>query len=335
MYHIEQINVNNQTWSIIYLERKNLKVAFMNYGAAIYQLNVPDSNGLFENIVIGYKDMDSYWMNKRHVNATIGPTAGRIKDATFELDGVTYQLDKNFEDKHNLHGGSAALSYTLFDYTVYHQDSYDQVVFTATQENGQYPGVQHYQISYRVYDSEIEIAFHASTNRKSLVNLTNHAYFNLSGNLKRNIFDQVLMLNATKKMKLNDEMIPYAVEDISNTKYDYRIPRRVFDQELLEIDDPYILDEVDYNIPQASLMDHVSKRRLDVYTTYPCIVCYTDNFPMTYELMHCAKNERYMGICFETQNPPNGLYVEGMEQSILDPNMTYSHKTRFVFSIMS
>ena len=106
-----------------------------------------------------------------------------------------------------------------------------------------------------------------------------------------------------------------------------------FDIYTIEIDDPYMLNEVNDKIIQASLYDRKSQRHLDIYTTYPTIVCYTDNFPMTYPLKYGVENITHMGVCFEAQNPPNGICLEDIESSILLPADEYHHSIRYVFSI--
>ena len=335
MYSIKKFDVNKQEWTFITAERKNICVTLMNYGAAIYTLDVPDKENRMENVVITYEKLSSYIKNKRHLNATIGPTAGRIQKAEFVLDGETYHLDKNFEGKHNLHGGDEALSYTLFDYDIKEDDDSTIIEFAAVKNQKKigYPGNQKYRIVYTIIDNEIKIDFFAETDTVTLVNLTNHAYFNLSGNLKSDILNQEMMINASKKMSLNEEMIPVGVEDITNTLYDFNDMHSIQANNLLEIDDPYMLNEVNDKTIQASLYDRISKRQLDIYTTYPTIVCYTDNFPMTYPLKYKAENKTHMGVCFEAQNPPNGIHLKGIESSVLLPLKDYHHSTRYVFSV--
>jgi aldose 1-epimerase len=99
------------------------------------------------------------------------------------------------------------------------------------------------------------------------------------------------------------------------------------------VDDPYLLDTKSIDDIAVTLIEPASKRRLDVYTTYPCVVCYTDNFPQTTPLGFERPNITHMGICFETQNPPNGIHVEDVESSILRPHERYYHKTIFAFGL--
>lgn len=327
--------IDDQELVFIHVEQENITATFLNYGAAIYDIFVPDALGKMEGVVITYQELSSYIQNKRHLNATIGPTAGRIKDAMFTIGSKTHHIDPNFAEKHTLHGGKDALSYTLFDYQVVEEENQSEIIFKTRKKAGEqlYPGNQQYTIIYTVSSGTITIEYVAETDYPSLVNLTNHAYFNLSGNLKTNILHHEMRIRAIQAMTLDSEMIPYGVHTITNTPLDFTSLRPINKPSFVEIDDPYILTDCTLDHPQATLIDPTTKRRLDVYTTYPAIVCYTDNFPMTYNLAYGAKNERYMGVCFEAQNPPNGLVVEGVESSILHPDERYYHKTIYRFSI--
>ena len=335
MIDIRPVTAGEHTFHLITVTQPHIEVTFFDYGAAIYDLKVPDQNGTMETVVIQYKHIEDYIENIRHVNATIGPTAGRIKDAQFTLNGTTYQLDKNFEDKHNLHGGSDALSYTKFDFNVVQEQHRTEVTFTTYKSDTKkgYPGNQKYMIIYTVLDSEVRIEFVAETDEDTLVNLTNHAYFNLSGNLSSDIRTHHLKIDASNRMALDDEMIPTGVESILNTPYDFTKERPIDDGDFVENDYPYLLDEVDRLVAQATLFDPDSKRQLDIFTTYNTIVCYTDNFPMPYDLAFDAPNKPYMGICFETQLPPNGIHLEDMDSAILSPDNRYYHQTRWLFSL--
>lgn len=335
MYSIKKVTLDNQEITLISIETPSLDIRFIDYGAAIYDLKVPDKNGRKETVVLQYRSLEQYPFNNRHLNASIGPTAGRIKDGLFTIDDVSIQLDQNFQNKHNLHGGHDALSYTTFDFELMEEDERIQVAFTAFKKNyyQQYPGNQEYRIIYTIIGQCVTVEFIAKTDTPTLVNLTNHAYFNLSGNLQTTIMNHKMQIHATEKLALDDEMIPYGIENIEKTVYDYTHLQPIQKPGFPGIDDPYLLDKVGIDNIAATLIDPTSKRRLDVYTTYPCVVCYTDNFPQSDDLAYDRDNVLHMGVCFETQNPPNGIYVDGVESSILRPTDRYYHKTIFQFSL--
>jgi aldose 1-epimerase len=321
--------------NIIQVKFPNFEVAFLDYGATIYSVKTLDKFGLLEEVLLKYENIEDYIDNDRHLNAIIGPTAGRIKNAVFDIDGRTYSLEKNFLNKHNLHGGRAALSRVQFEFTISEQKDKTFINFHTSIKDGVfgYPGDREFRIHYVISQNKIQIEFFATTTKPTLINLTNHAYFNLSGNLKTNILNHKLHILASKKLQLNNEMIPEKVVGVANTRFDFREEKAVKETKCFELDDPFLLDTSDINIPKATLYNEENGRYLQVFTTYPAIVCYTDNFPMNYTLAYQAKNERYMGICFETQNPPDGIHLKGLESSILKPHQQYRHKTIFIFSV--
>ncbi|QMS84351.1 aldose epimerase family protein [Candidatus Xianfuyuplasma coldseepsis] len=335
MYSIKKIPVGDQVLTMITVNTPQLDISFIDYGAAIYDLQVPDKDGHKETVVLQYQNMQQYLENKRHLNASIGPTAGRIQNGVYTIDDTTIQLDQNFLKKHTLHGGVDALSYTFFDFELLEEEERVQVTFKTVKKQyfQQYPGNQEYEIVYTIEGLNITIEFIAKTDTPTVINLTNHAYFNLSGNLRSTIMNHEMQIHASTKLALDDEMIPYAVESITDTIYDYTDMQPIQKPGFPGIDDPYMLDHVGLDTIAATVQDPVSKRRLDVYTTYPCVVCYTDNFPQDDALAFDRDNVLHMGVCFETQNPPNGIYVEGVESSILRPHERYYHKTIFAFSV--
>ncbi len=328
------INVIKKNFNIDLIEVNTewLQITLLNHGARIYSLSIPDIDNNLENVVLTFKDLDDYLGENHHLNATIGPTSGRIENAEFKINETTYRLDKNDNDN-NLHGGEAALSKVIFDYDIEKLEGKTIIEFTTTKIENMYPGIQKYKITYTITSHEVKIDYCATTTKPTLVNLTNHTYFNLSGDLKRDILDQEIMLNASNRLELDHVFIPIYKKDIMNTPYDFRKMHSIKGDDIIELDNPYLLDEINSKIIQASLYDNISKRRLDVYTTYSTIVCYTQNFPIYNQYVHGIHQEKHMGVCFEAQNHPNGINMEGYETSILKPNEKYQHQTRFVFSI--
>jgi len=336
MYNIKKQLVNEMEFSLISVKQSNIEITFINYGATIYSVNIPDFKGNMENILIQYKNLEDYIENARYLNAIIGPTAGRINEGEFNLNGKQVFLDKNFIGKHNLHGGEDSLSFKLFNYYIEDNLKETKVTFTLDikEEEQNYPGNQKYKIIYTIIEGKLSIEYYAVTDKPTIINLTNHAYFNLSGNLKNNILNHKMEIKASNIIELNDECIPIKKKDILESKLDYTNLRIIKDNKFNGIDHPYLLDEVSINRPQVKLIDPISRRMVTVYTSYNTVVCYTDNYPMNQELQYNVENSKHMGICFETQNPPNGINIDGLESSILKPGEEYYHQTVFIFSIV-
>lgn len=331
---VKKVNKILDNVDLIEIKTEFLEITLMNHGARIYSLYMPDKSGNKENVVLTLKDTNKYFEYLNHLNATIGPTSGRIEGATFKIDDNIYRLDKNDNDN-NLHGGNEALSNRVFDYKIENFKDKVKVFFSLfkPEKIPGFPGNQNYRVTYTIFSDEIRIDYYADTDKNTLVNLTNHTYFNLSGNLKRDILEQELFINATNMMDVDKYFIPSEKQNIIDTPYDFKEMHKIKSEKIIEIDNPYLLDDKNNKIIQASLFDRDSGRLLDVYTTYSTIVCYTQNFPINEEYVQGLNQDKYMGVCFEAQKHPNGINMNGFETSILKKDEIYQETTRFVFSV--
>ncbi|MCF7926779.1 MAG: galactose mutarotase [Candidatus Izimaplasma sp.] len=339
MYKINHYTVENQPFTFIEVRQSGIKVTFMDYGATIMSIFTKDKTGKYETILMAYDSLDSYIENDAYLNATIGPNSGRIKDGKFMIDDTTYQVEKNFENNSNLHSGSDAFSFQVFDYDIHDTPSYTRVTFTLHAKEQNFPGNKEIKIVYTVKNQSLLIEFIGQTDKPTLLNMTNHAYFNLSGNLKRPILDHYLQINSSKHLALDKHFVPEKVTSNIQTKLDFKTKKQIKDNffEGIEktptkgIDEPLLLDTVNFNDRQVYLYDEVSGRKLEIYTTYECVVCYTHNNPNKHDLLFDKKQIPHMGVCFETQHAPNGINIKGQNNSILRPGDTYYEKTLFKF----
>ena len=339
MHSINKYIANRREITFIELKNENISVTFMDMGATLISIFTKDKHGKSESILMAYKNLKDYIEGEMYLNATIGPFSGRIANASFTLNNKKIKLEKNFFKTENLHGGFETLAYKVFDYKV----EENKVIFTyrKKKECSKFPGNQTFKITYTLSDNDLLIEFEANTDEDTLVNLTNHAYFNLSGNLKSNIMDHTLQINSSKTLELNEKFAPVGVKETLPKQLDFKKEKHIKDNfyegiyDLPEkgIDNPLLLDEVSFDIPQVILKDSKSGRKMEVYTTYPCVVVYTHNHPDKRPLLFGAKHEMHMGICFETQYEPNGINVEGLNKSILKKEDTYYEKTKLTFSI--
>lgn len=335
--------VNDQEFSVLNIKQKNIEVSFIDYGAAITSIKIPDKNGILEDVIMSYQDLESYIENECYLNAIVGPIAGRIKNAEYKINNKSYFLEKNFLDNENLHSGSETFSYRFFDYEILEETNQTTVTFTIRKENdhSNFPGTVDVKVIYTVKDTELLIEYVAKTDEDTLLNLTNHAYFNLSGNLKSNVLEHQLLLNCKQAMRLDNNNVPVAVENIENTFLDFTTlkPIRenfypgIYESNTKGIDHPFVVDNKGFDKLQASLYDPISKRFMEVYTTYPSIVVYTHNYPDKKQLAYNIKTEQHLGICFEAQNYPNGVNIPSLDSSILKKEDTYYQKTLYKFSV--
>ena len=344
MHLINKYTARQREFTFIELKREKISATFMDYGATILSIFTQDKEGVSESILLAYNNLHSYVENDMYVNATIGPFSGRIDNATFKIDDVEHRVDKNVKGQNiNLHGGSETIAFKFFDYLVEECEDHDKLTFTYHKKDlaSKFPGKQKYKIVYSLYDTELLIEFIAKTDEDTIVNLTNHAYFNLSGNLKRDILHHNVSINSSKTLELNEEAAPIGVKSSVGTFLDYRELQEVqsnffdgiYDTSAKGIDHPFMLDDVGFEHKQVVLEDPISKRRMEVYTTYPCVVVYTHNYPDEKELLFGATHKQHMGICFEAQFEPNGMNVSGLNDSILRKDNKYYHKTLLKFSV--
>ncbi|MED5078269.1 galactose mutarotase, partial [Geobacillus stearothermophilus] len=189
---------------------RGMELSTTNYGCIVTDIRVPDRNSNIENVVLGFDRFEPYVENEPYFGAVIGRVAGRIQGASFELDGVTYRLAKN-ENNNHLHGGPNGFHRVLWQAEPVQRDDAVGIVFSYTSPDGEegYPGTVHVQVAYWLNNNnEWTVTYRARSNKTTLVNLTNHTYFNLSGNGKRDILDHTLTIQSSRVLELNEELIP-------------------------------------------------------------------------------------------------------------------------------
>lgn len=324
------------TLQFVRLVNDTMDVVFCDYGAMIYDLKTKDQNGQWQSIVMQYDHLEDYHENPLYMNAVVGPIAGRIQGASFELNNKTIQLQPNHLETESLHSGEDGLSFVCWSIDA--TDTF--VVFRyETPLESAFPGRQRFEVHYTLVDSSLLVEFHATTTEDTVVNLTQHAYFNLSGNLTDDILGHHHFVRATKALRLNQKFSPVGVEpvpaflDFSRFQpLTHHLTKEVDQQPTKGIDHPLLLDHA-AGQPDVVLYDPHSNRSMSVTTSYPCVVVYTHNHPDTKRLKHKDTHPKRCGICFETQYEPNGINVEGLHSAILRAGERYYHQTRFTFGL--
>lgn len=343
MYSINKQNVENNEFTFIEVNQKDIKVTFMDYGATILSILVPDKDGIMESVVMAYDKLNSYIDNNMYLNATIGPNSGRIENANYIINNEDIQVEKNFQNSENLHSGSDCFAFKIFDFEVFDSPGSTKVVFKyeKNENDSVFPGNQIIKIIYTVSSTNLLIEFEGETDKDALLNMTNHTYFNLSGNMKNRILDHKLQVNSKQYIELNKNFVPFKISSSSKTIYNFfnekklseSLNEAVYDLPTLGIDHPFIFEDVGFNYKQISLKDPISKRELEVYTTYPCAVIYTHNYLEPIKLLFDVEHVRHLGICLETQNEPNGINIKGLNDSVLRSDVMYYHKTLYKFKV--
>ena len=316
------------------------EVEILNLGGIITKIITPDKNGILENIIVGYKDIESYIQNPSYFGAIIGRTSGRICEGQISIDGVNYDLAKNY-NPHQGHGGNKGFNSKIWDVKIREEeDNITLKLYTKSldmEEN--YPGNLDLCVSFNIYeDYKIEQTYEAISDKKTLVNMTNHSYFNLSGDIKRPITDEYLKIDCDYILELDQTCIPTGKKiNVENTPFDFKkkmmIGNRIDDDhKQIKIghgyDHVFILNN---SQNQIKLNDIISGRNMTIDTNQDCVVIYSMNFPDDIELYNGKKTQRRYGICFETQAPPIGKDMCFIEDSILNKGEKYIQKTTYRF----
>ncbi|MED3563247.1 aldose epimerase family protein [Bacillus xiapuensis] len=321
-----------------------MRVSCLNYGCVITKIMVPDRGGMMENVVLGFDNFNDYLEWSPYFGAVVGRVAGRIKDARFELDGKEYQLAKN-EGANHLHGGQKGFSSCFWQAEKIENEQAAGVKFTYQSPDGEegYPGHLNTAVTYLLTnENELEITFEATTDQTTIVNLTNHTYFNLSGNLKRDITDHILQQEGDRILELGSDLIPTGnMIETAGTPFDFSKGRRLRDgiystyaQNVLVgngYDHPLIFSKQGEN--SILLSDEESGRRLEVTTNQPCVVLYTGNFLEGPYSISGVPARDYLGVCLETQGFPDAIHHPEFPTIILNPEEVYFGKTTYRFFV--
>lgn len=308
------------------------EVSIMTYGGAITSLKTPDHHGNFGDIVLGFETLDEYARNPRYFGALIGRHANRIARGRFSLNGVEYQLPCNNGPNH-LHGG-----FKGFDKRVWNGSTAGNVVHLSyLAEDGEegYPGNLTAVVTYALVDNELYIDYHATTDRDTIVNLTNHSYFNLRG--AGTILDHELMLNADHFTPVSSDLIPTGeIKSVEGTPMDFRKAKAIgaeLDQVAGGYDHNFVLNDWDGSLRLAArLYEPVSGRALEILTTEPGIQFYSGNF---LDGSYIGKNgvayEKYTGLCLEPQHFPDAPNHPNFPSTVLRPGEEYKHRSVYRF----
>ena len=313
------------------LENKFLKVEFLNLGAIIKKIEFKDKNGNKKNIVLGYEDIEKYRENPAYLGAVIGRTAGRIKDGIFKLDDTEYQLDKN-NNGNTLHGGKNSISHRFWNV----QNIENGLCFSIKSchlDNG-YPANVEIKVSYILNDNELLIKYFATTDSLTYLNLTNHSYFNLSGNPDNTIYEDILKIDSNYLIGINENSIPCETINLDNSIFNFKEAKKL--EEFFKADDkqktianngidhPYIFNE---EIGKLEIKNIKSGIKISVETNNPAVVIYTANY------LQDIGFKKHSAICFETQEVPNLYRDENINifPTFIDKNTNYEKYTKFIF----
>lgn len=333
-----------KTGLYILRNKNNMEVCVTNFGGRIVSIMAPDRNGTMRDVVLGFDSIQDYIKYPSDYGASIGRYANRIAHGRFSLDGVTYQLPQN-NYGHCLHGGPKGFQYVVYD--VAHVDSSEiKLCYHAKDMEQGFPGNLDCSVTMNLTDdNSIDIRYEAQTDKPTIVNMTNHSYFNLDGDPNRNNSEYLLMVNASNYTPVDSTfMTTGEILPVEGTPMDFRQPTVLGEQlskdsEQLKnghgIDHNWVLDtKGDINQVCASLESLYSGIKLEVYTDEPGIQVYTGNFLDGTQTgkKHITYNFR-ASVCLETQKYPDTPNKPQWPSCVLRPGEKYMSHTIFKFTV--
>lgn len=334
MYKIDKFN----SFNIIHVEKKGIKISLLDYGATIYQLQTPDISNNYEDIVLRYNNLQDYYNNDIYLNTTIGPIAGRIKNGEIFTNNKSYILNKNFLSKHTLHSGELALSFKKFNYEINEDSSTTNIIFSY-QANNKLNINYTIRVIYIISDYQVKIKYELNTLNDFYFNITNHAYFNLSGNLKRDIKNHVVQLNTKKRHLLDKDLITTnkisedPLYDFSKAKPIKEALSKLENTDTGGLDDIYYFPNHNPNTPMAIVYEPISKRQMKVYSSYDHLVFYSHNNTDNKPLKHINKHPKHYGLCFECEKSPYGYDNNHASNPYLKIKQTYQEYITYKFGL--
>lgn len=329
------------------INKKGMSVSLTDYGANIVNVIVPDKEGKYDDVVLGYETVTGYEGNKAGYGSFIGRNANRIGGASALINGKEYPLEKN-DGENNLHSGSKSYNKFMYETEIFEEEDADSVEFSRLSphmEQG-FPGNLDISVTYTLTDeNELVIEYMAVSDRDTLCNLTNHSYFNLNGHASGSILNHKVMLNADSFTPTDDKLIPTGeIRSVEGTPMDFRKLKTIgaeidADYEPLKIaggyDHNYVLNISGTEVEKvAELVSDESGRIMEVFTNLPGIQLYTGNFIDGME--EGKKNfvyEKRAGVCFETQFFPDACHKPEFSSSFLKAANEYDYVTVYKFGL--
>ncbi len=331
-------------YSYTLTNNNGMSATIINYGATVVKLKVPDKDGKIEDVILGYDSLSSYVKGASFFGGIVGRFGNRIAKGKFTLDGKEYQLTIN-NGENSLHGGTIGFNKRVWEVKELNGPSLQLTYVSPDGEEG-YPGKLTLTVTYSLTDKNgLKIDYKAITDKSTILNPTNHCYFNLSGSPENTILDEMLMINADKFTPVDSTLIPTGqLEDVTNTPMDFRTPTEIGDRindnfQQLKFaggyDHNWVLNNYNGSVREAAtLFDSTSGILLKVLTDQPGIQFYSGNFLNGKDRGKDGIFYKFRtGLCLECQHFPDSPNEKDFPSVVLKPGETYTQTTIYEFSI--
>jgi len=343
-YSAFKSEINGKEHNLYVMKNANgMEVCVINYGARIVSVLVPDKTGEMQDVVLAFDSISHFLNRKSDFGAAIGRYGNRIANGKFILDKVEYQLPLN-NGTNSLHGGPIGFQYQFFDITQVDAATLECRYLSPDGDNG-YPGNLNVKITYQLTDDNaIDIFYEAETDKPTVVNLTNHSYFNLSGNPANTVLDHVLFMNCDNYTPVDARLIPTGeIAKVKDTPMDFTQPKPIGES----IDD-YTFAQIklgsgydhnwifttpgDINTLGCKAYCPSTGITLEVYTTEPGVQLYTGNFVNGTGKKGIVYRRR-SGLCLETQHYPDSPNHPNFPSTALRPGEKYTNRCIYKFGV--
>lgn len=312
----------------IYID--SFKVELIDFGASIKDIAFKNSSSNYESILWNYENSDDYLKDSTYYKgATIGRVAGRIKKGVIKINDIIYQLDKN-DSENTLHGGKNNFSFKKWNYNIKEistKEIHVSFFYLSPQLENGFPGEVEMEVCYIIKKNFIKIIFSGVSTEDTVLNITNHTYFNLSGNLKEKINEHFLEIDSAYYWELDSDFCPSKKKKVDKTEFDYsnlkkiglKIKNSNENDYNKEFNHPYLLKEkgkIAYCIPSL-------KNFMKITTSYPYVVIYANGY--------AKENDKYLGICFECQYLPDEINLIKKPKSLIKKGDKYNNFIQYEF----
>ncbi len=325
-----------------------MQVKILSYGGAIAQIKVPDKKGCFTDVVGGYDSLDSYVNADGYQGALIGRVGNRIADGKFTLEGKAYSMFINNGPNH-LHGGEFGFNAKVWDVVELNgvEPALQLHIVSPDGDEG-YPGNLDVTVTYTLNKQNgLSIRYEATTDKTTILNLTNHTYFNLGGYASGKIYDLQLWLDADTYLPTDEVLIPTGeLKSVEGTPFDFRTPKAI-GKDIASDDRDLILaggydhcinfagGETKEPVKRAEVVDPNSGRVMTVYTNQPCVQFYSGNFLTNgdFPFKGGYRQVPQTFFCLETQHMPDSINHKNFTNCVLRPGEKYDYTTEYRFSV--
>lgn len=308
---------------------KGMSIKVTNYGATLCSVLLQDKDGNVRDVVLGYDDISGYDKKSgTYFGATVGRNANRIANASFQMNGKTYSLEKN-NGEHNLHSGSYGFSYRLWEEKNLTANSVTFKLHSPDGDQG-YPNAVDVELTYIINDSKICIIHSARAEEKVFLNMTNHSYFNLNGHDSGSILEHQIWINSDAYLESDKDLIPTGrIINVDNTLMDFRQLKKIGSM----YDHCWMLKNDKAFEKIALLHSNKSGISMEVYTDMPGVQIYTGNFIENELGKQGVIYQKNQGVCFETQYFPNAINIPEFEIATVEKDKRFCSATVFKFSV--